>query len=132
MTATTLSLAQPPAEGTSTTMPQRAMDALTTDATKLSFPLQIVIAIVFSTVSAVGAVWATQSQNDSKWQGVQADVRVILTQMSSTAEISRLRDDAVKAQLDNMREEIKSLKGNSQLLQLQQQQLQLELAKGKR
>lgn len=132
MTTATWNLRQPPAaEGNDTDM-ARATDIQTQDATKLSFPLQVVIAIVFSTISAVGAVWATQARSDSQIQAVQSDVRVVLSQLSSNAEITRLRDEATKAQLDNMREEIKSLKANSQLLQLQQQQLQLELAKGKR
>jgi hypothetical protein len=110
-------------------MPQRAMDALTTDATKLSFPLQLVVAIVFSTVSAGGAVWATQARTDTKMQEMQSDIRVLLTQQTSAADLSRLRDENAKTERDAARDEVKAIKADQRLLQLQLQAIQLELAK---
>ncbi len=129
MTAATLTYPPPEQE---TAMPMARAAETTQDVSKLSFPLQLVIAIVFSTVSAVGAAWATQARNDNKMQDMQSDIRVILAQQTSATEMTRLREDNAKAERDLNKEEVKAIKAQQTLLQLQLQAIQLELAKGKR
>lgn len=131
MSAATLTY-QPPDSGPPTPMARTATDTTITDISKSGFPFQMVMAIVLSTVSAVGAVWATQSRTDTKMQEMQSDIRVILTQQAAATDISRLREDNAKAERDLNKDEVKSIKAQQSLLQLQLQAIQLELAKGKR
>jgi hypothetical protein len=130
MTTATFNLA--PQSGTSTPMARVATDTTITDISKSGFPFQMVMAIVLSTVSAVGAVWATQSRTDTKMNDMQSDIRVILAQQAAATDMARMREDTAKSERDLNKEEVKAIKAQQSLLQLQLQAIQLELAKGKR
>lgn len=123
MTAVPWDIPTPPPDVEGTDMPR--IEERRQDAAKLSVPIQMTIAIA-GTALALGGVFYQVTG------GIRSDMRVLLEKVDSASEISRLRDDTMRSQLEAMKEEIKSLRGKSDLLQIQQQQLQLELAKGNR
>lgn len=75
-----------------------------TDVTRLSFPLQIVVFIVTSSVTATVSIWASQSS-------LRSDVRDIRTRMETAVKLdeanAKLRDE----QMDTLKRDITELKG---------------------
>ena len=87
-----------------------------TDVNKLSFPIQMVIAIVVSAVSASATIWAVQRGNDQSLAAMQSDIRNVLTSMEGQSKIDaanqRLADvqrSSMEAAMDDMRRQIQIL-----------------------
>jgi hypothetical protein len=59
-------------------------DRRSTDASKLTFPIQLLILIVSSAVAASGAVWAQNAYQRSEMLGLRSDVRDIKTTMEGS------------------------------------------------
>jgi TolA-binding protein len=92
-----------------------------TDASKLSFPLQLVIMIA----SALGAVWASQ-------YGLRSDVRDILTRMEATAKIAEIQTKAQEDRMTSLNNDINEMKRRLELQQMQYQQLRETVLEVKR
>lgn len=101
----------PPGEDHDTMAPAREAEK-TTDASKLSFPLQLVIVIA----SALGAVWASQ-------YGLRSDVRDILTRMDAASKISEIQTKVQEERVAAINADINEMKRRLELVQLQYQQL---------
>jgi hypothetical protein len=103
--------------------------ARSTDASRLSVPLQFVIAIVISALSAASAVWTVQSRNDVQFEKLSSDVRDISTRMDAAkqvdAEKSKVSDERAAA----LREAVQEMKRRQELQQYEIQQLKEAILK---
>lgn len=114
-----------------------------TDASKLSFPLQLVITIVGSLLAAAIGVWSAQSRLELQQSElssriektqiqVASDVKNILTQMEAdkrvaeaNAKLREANDAQMKAAIDNLTRELR-------MTQVTVQQLQEKVITGRR
>ena len=96
------------------------------DASRLSVPIHMTAAIMFTAVAIGGAFWSVTGS-------MRNQLDVIGVKIDAAADLARLRDDNAKGQLDAMKDEIKGIKSQQTLLQLQLQSIQIEnaAAKGK-
>ena len=84
----------------------------TTDASKLSFPLQLVIVIV----TAFAAMWAST-------YSLRSDVRDILTRMEAQGKLVELQSRALEERMNAQKDDINEMKRRLELVQLQYQSL---------
>lgn len=97
-----------------------------TDVSRLSFPIQMVIAIVASALTVGGGIWATNA-------GLRSDVRDILTRMESEQRIRAIETRAQEDRANSMNDSINEMKRRMELIQLQYNQLREDmLTKGRR
>lgn len=83
-------------------------EARSTDASKLSFPLQLVIAIVVGCVTIVsGQMILDRGRGDSQAQ-IQSDVRDILTRMEYEAKMKVMSDKALDARFESLESKIEA------------------------
>lgn len=126
----------PPNERVSKTMTRRAqtIDA-SRDASRLTLPIQIAGAILIAAVGVTSGYWAAQSNRDLQTQqalkDIQSDMRIITQQMKSDGDLRRMESEYAKSQSAATKDEMTEIKRQVQLLQVQYQQIQLALAKGK-
>ena len=110
----------PPAGSGTEPMMARATER-ETSASRISVPLQMFLAAAGTIVVMTGAFYQATGS-------IRSSMDVMLAKIDGAAETAKLRDDFTKAQLEGMRDEQKSQRGKQDLLQLQLQQVQLELA----
>jgi hypothetical protein len=91
-----------------------AREARSTDVRALSFPMQIVVAIVTATVIGSGAVWAVTS-------GLRSDVRDILTRMQMQDEVSKSQRQLQDERMKSLGEQVQDLKRRVELMQYEVQ-----------
>ncbi len=94
-----------------------------TDVSKLSFPIQIVIAIVVSAVSASGTIWMTQRGNEKEQAAMRSDIRDVLTRMQGQSDLDAANRRLQELQTNQMKESIDELRRQTQLLEIQYRQL---------
>lgn len=107
--------------------------ARSTDASRLTFPVQMVIAMIVMTVSIIGAVYGmTNGIRDSQFK-TELTMRELQTRMDMQ---QRVNDAETKAQgviFENMKSTVEQLRAQVQLLQLQYAELNKQIsAKGTR
>jgi len=92
--------------------PDRDSSRRSTDASRLTFPLQLVVIIVSSVMAASGAVWAQNVYQRQEMLGLRSDVRDIKTTMealktyqgSQIETLQKAHDDLVRKEaLDAVR-----------------------------
>ena len=98
-----------------------------TDVSKLSFPFQIVIAIVVSAVSASATMWAVQQRTDAAQSVMASDIRDILTRMQGSAELAEANRRLQDMQTNQIRDSVEDLRRQTQLLQLQYAELSKQI-----
>jgi hypothetical protein len=98
-----------------------------TDASRLSFPLQLVIVIVTGVLSAASGSWATQRGNDKAQAQLQSDVRDILTRMEAERRMSEANAKLVEANTLNTVKAIESISKRQELQQLQIAEISKEI-----
>jgi hypothetical protein len=108
-----------------------AVDRRATDLSQSSVPIKMVVAITATALAVGGFFWTTTYGLRSDNAATAATLQIVLTKIDAAADMSRVREENTKAQMDSMKKELDSLRGKSDLLQLQFQQLQLKL-EGKR
>lgn len=132
---------QPPAEQGLDTMPKPAETSI--DVTRLSVPIQVAILVAGIVLSSLLSIWATQRSADradltaatetkTAIVEIKGNLSVIIEQQKSATEVARMRDEARVAQMEAVKADITDTKRQMQMIQIQVQGLQLELAKGKR
>ena len=99
-----------------------------TDASRLSFPIQIVIAIVVSAVSASATIWAVQARNSQTQAAMSSDIRDILTRMEGQAKLDESTRRLQDVQTDQMRQSINDLRMQTQSLQTQYADLSRQIS----
>ena len=99
-----------------------------TDASKLSFPIQMVIAIVVSALSASATIWATQRYNDRMDSDMRSDIRNILTQMSNARELEISNRQLQSERATATKEAVDDVKRQVQQLQAQYMELSRQIA----
>lgn len=98
-----------------TTKPRKVTPrmARSTDVSRLSFPLQVVIAIVASILSAASVVWINQSGIKESQAQIQSDVRNIITMMNerekTSAAEAKTRDTLILSETNRLTEKITAL-----------------------
>ena len=110
----------------------------TTDASKLSFPLQLVVLIVGSVVAGLTAQYAGQSSSREA-QGkiredqaqIRSDVRDILTRMDLTRDTQKAQSQAQEERINSLKVSIDatavSMKGSIDAISRRQEMQQIQI-----
>lgn len=92
------------------------------DATKLSFPLQIVIAIVTVALTVYGSVWAAMSRQDQANAAMRTDIAVmrqVQTDQTKSDDLKRQLDEAnrqlIMQSVQNVKDDVLAVKGQVNL-----------------
>ena len=117
-------------------MAERRIRQEDVSATRLSFPLQIVIVLITSMLAGGAAVWGGMSSARSTMAEIQSDVRNIITTMDATTKLqsaaaqaeSKLQDERAAA----LTRDITAIKARQELQQYEIQQLKEAILKGDR
>ena len=97
-----------------------------TDASKLTFPIQLVITIVAAILSAASVVWANQSGIKESQAQIQSDLRNLITKVEAQDKVAaaeaKTRDALInsesaqqKSRVDALDAKIEEVKRNYQL-----------------
>ncbi len=92
------------------------------NAERLSFPLPMVVAIVGTALAVSGGEYVANAS-------MRSDVRDISTRIELQSKLKDERDENFRAAMTALSDQVKELRGESKLLQLQYQQIQLEMTK---
>ncbi len=96
-------------------------EARVTDASRLSFPLQLVIAIVVGCVTIVsGQALLDRGRTEAQMQ-IQSDVRDILTRMEYESKLKALSDNALEERFKSLESKIETAGLRNAALAMQQQ-----------
>lgn len=90
-----------------------------TDASRLTFPLQLVVVIVGGILSAAISGWAFSSGIRESQLEMQSDIRDMRTRLEMQAQIDIARNDARGAEMKSQNDAITDLRRLTQLLQIQ-------------
>lgn len=96
--------------------------ARSTDATRLTFPLQLVVIIVSAALSAGSAMWAVS-------YGMRSDVRDILTRLDAQREIDSEKSKLLDERFNNLRDTVQDMKRRVELQQYEVQRLNETIAR---
>lgn len=118
----------PDAEGTEM---QTARIEASQDVSKSSVPITIAAALLIGAIGATSGYWAGQSGTAQNIKDVQSDLKLIVQQMKSADDLQRVQSEFNKSLASATKDEMTEIKRQVQLLQVQYQQIQLALAKGK-
>jgi hypothetical protein len=92
-------------------------------ASRINFPLQLVIVIVASALSAMGSVWAIQA-------GLRSDIRDIHTQIEGQAETDKVQreldDERLSRQSEKQQMANDTLRATVDTIQREQRLMQIE------
>jgi len=84
-----------------------------TDASKLSFPLQLVVAIVAAILSAASVVWVNQSGIKESQASIQSDIRNLITKMEEREKViaaeAKTRDVSINSEYVQQKNRIEAL-----------------------
>jgi hypothetical protein len=84
-----------------------------TDVSRLSFPLQIVVGIVASILSAASVVWVNQSGIKESQAQIQSDLRNLITKMEEREKVvaaeAKTRDVSINSDYTQQKNRIEAL-----------------------
>lgn len=101
--------------------------ARATDASKLTFPVQMVIAMIVMTVSIIGAVYGmTNGVRESQLRS-ESDMRDLKTRMEYQQRVNEADARAQQVVFDNMKTTVEQLRAQVQLLSLQYSEMQKQI-----
>lgn len=101
--------------------------ARATDASKLTFPVQMVIAMIVMTVSIIGAVYGmTNGMRESQLRA-ESDMRDLKTRMEYQQRVNEADARAQQVVFDNMKQTVEQLRAQVQLLQLQYSEINKQI-----
>lgn len=103
-------------------------EARSTDAAKLTFPVQMVIGALVMTCTILGGVYGMVNGIRDSQMKTESDLRDLRTRFEMQSQVDIARNEARTAELKSSTEAISDLRRLTQMLQLQFQ----ELSKGKR
>lgn len=86
-----------------------------TDVTRLSFSLQLVILIVSAALSAGAAIWTTQRSSDRAIEKLSSDVRDILTRMDAAKQVDEQKARVSDERAAQLRESVQDIKRRQEL-----------------
>lgn len=96
------------------------------DASKLSFPLQIVLAIATIALTVYGAAWAANSKQEAANAAMRTDIAVILKGQSDQNKVDEYKAKYEESQrqllqqsIDAVKSEITSVRGQVQLANIE-------------
>lgn len=90
-----------------------------TDATRLAFPFQVVIYIVSATIAGTFAVWAANSGQNQKIDGLDAKFNIVLEKLASQQLLKEQESKLAEERLSNMRESIRKMEARIEMIQIQ-------------
>lgn len=90
-----------------------------TDATRLTFPLQVVIYIVSATVAGTLSVWAANSGQNQKIDGLDAKFTLVMEKLASQQSLKEQEAKLSEERLSNMRETIRKMEARIEMIQIQ-------------
>ena len=93
--------------------------ARATDASKLTFPVQMVIAMIVMTCSIIGAVYGMTSGIRESQFKTESNMRDMQTRMEMQQRVNEADARAQTVVFDNMKQTVEQLRAQVQLLQLQ-------------
>ena len=90
-----------------------AANRRSTDVSRLSFPLQIVVAIVAAVLSAASVVWVNQSGIKESQAQIQSDLRNLITKMEEREKVAaaeaKTRDVSINSEYTQQKNRIEAL-----------------------
>ena len=98
-------------------------EARSTDASKLTFPVQMMIAAILMTATIIGAVYGLTGGIRESQAQMQSDIRDMRTRMELQAEIDRARNEARGVEQKATNAAVDDLRRLTQLLQIQYNEL---------
>lgn len=90
------------------------------DATRISFPLQVVIYIVSATVAGTLAVWAANSGQNQKIDKLDSKFELVLEKLSSQQAVKAEESKLAEERLSNLRESMRKMEARIEMIQIQQ------------
>lgn len=93
--------------------------ARATDASKLTFPVQMVIAMIVMTCSIIGAVYGMTSGIRESQFKTESNMRDMQTRMEMQQRVNEADARAQTVVFENMKQTVEQLRAQVQLLQLQ-------------
>lgn len=90
-----------------------------TDASRLTFPWQMVVGAIMMTATILGGVYTMTSGLKESQQQTQSDMRVLKTQFEMRLEVDKANDRADSIERDAAKETMRTLRGSVQLLEMQ-------------
>lgn len=102
-------------------------DAQSTDASRLTFPVQMVIAAIIMTISIIGSVYGMTSGIRESQLQTESDLRDMRTRMEMQTQIDIARNDARTQEVQAQNEAILELKRLTQMLQIQYSELSKQI-----
>ena len=110
-----------------------------TDASKLTFPLQMVIAIVSVFLSAFGGAWVALSSRDAKVAMIESKIDTIQQRLVDNVELDKMKAQldaaerkSIEMQIINVKEAIAATKAQEQLNGIDIGNLRREVSQGVR
>lgn len=104
--------------------PAVTREARSTDASRLTFPMQMLIGAILMTASIIGVVYGMTSGIRESQLKTESDIRNLQTRMEMQLQIDNARNEARATELKIQSATIEELKRLTQLLQLQYAELQ--------
>ncbi len=101
--------------------PRDEQNRRATDASKLTFPLQMVIVIVGGFLSITGAFWVSTSQ-------IRSDVRDMATQQHDEQRIRDVERKLADERYETMRKAISDLTASQRLEEIRNQEMRIAIA----
>lgn len=98
-------------------------DRRSTDASRLTFPLQMLIGAILMTSAIIGAVYGMTSGIRESQLKTESDLRDMRTRMELQVEIDRARNEARALEIKTQNDAIGDLRRMTQLLQIQYSEL---------
>lgn len=108
--------------------PRVTRESRSTNAAKLTFPVQMVIGAIVMTTTIIGSVYGMTSGIRESQMKTESDLRDLRTRFEMQAQVDIARNEARAAELKASTEAIADLRRLTQMLQLQYQ----EISKGRR
>jgi hypothetical protein len=118
-----------PLESTETNDVTTSREGRSTDAARLTFPLQLVMVIIGSILSAAISGWAFSSGIKQSQFDMQSDMRELRTRMEMQLQIDTARNESRTIEIKAQSDSIAELRRLTQLLQLQYQALEASRVK---
>lgn len=103
------------AQNAAVTPTRDGADRRSTDATRITFPLQLVLIIACGVATTVGSVWAFTSS-------IKADLRVVIQRLDDDRSSQILKDQLWQRQQDMMQKQVDANERKLELLRLEYQQ----------
>lgn len=116
------------AKNDAVTPSREAQNRRSTDASKLTFPLQLVIVIVGGTLATTGAFWASTAQIRADSAQTRADLAVMTTQQHEEQRVRDLERKLADERYDSLKAAVSAITASQRLEEIRNQEMRVTIA----